>query len=84
MGLLAIITLGVAGYLGWVGIPWFWCILIAIINCPIYYAGKPEGQMASDIESYGGPKWFAWISLSQLATTSIIYGIGYLFGQVLF
>ena len=83
-GLLAIVTLGIAGYLGWVGIPWYWCIAIAAANIPIYYAAKPEGLMAQDIQSNGVMKWLTWIVLSNLAIASIFYGLGYLFGQVIF
>ena len=82
-GLLAIVVLIVAGYLGWIAILWYWCILLAAINIPIYYSVKPEGKMAADVQSFGVPKWLVWIVLSNIFTVSVFYGLGYLFGQVL-
>jgi len=82
-GILGLVLVGIAVWLGVGGISWFWCLLLAVVGGVLYYGIKAESGHAhlivSDLQEMGVVKWGLWIFFTQLLTVSIFYGVGYLF-----
>ena len=85
-GIIPWVLIGTSVALGLNGAFWYWCLPIALVGVPTYYAGKSmlgaSNLFLADISKFGVVKWVIWSYGSQLATTSLFYGVGWLIKSV--